>query len=58
MHGSANGRADTKLTWRGRNPNHPPGMVVGDFLGNRARRRARARSVGHGRRWRWHSLSP
>jgi hypothetical protein len=29
MHGSANGRADTKLTWRGGNPNRPAGRVVG-----------------------------
>ena len=32
MHGSANGRADTKLTWRGRNPNRPPGTLVGYFF--------------------------
>src|SRR5262249_23297441 len=32
MHGSADGRADTKLTWRGRNPNRPPGILVGHFF--------------------------
>jgi hypothetical protein len=40
MHGSANGRADTKLTWRGRNPKRPLGTVVAPFF---QRRRARLR---------------